>query len=317
MDFFSGLSHGSVVPAAKSPRRARPNDENDFKSPRSPRRARTGSDDDKENLRARKTFATAPPTALKTINSNVLLVGEATRDAKPIRTVVHARSPPSAAPTTPFLCDDVEVRMGSHWYGARIVARVAPCAAGGRPQGGFLVNYDYEKSSAPFFASCENVRRSNTRGPAATRAAAAALGDLFWLSATERAAIVGTATSLAAGPLDGGATDRDGAMADDETIDELLATDNILTARRRRARALAAAVTARAPPPSREDKHITAVRAGAERSAFRAAVAAAAALAPVSPTSAGSVRPSSATSALRAKLSSAFALGKAKPKARA
>ena len=54
-----------------------------------------------------------------------------------------------------FSCDGVEVKMGNHWYGARVV---------GRADDGFLVNYDYEKSSAPFFAPRNCVRRLSSIG---------------------------------------------------------------------------------------------------------------------------------------------------------
>ena len=63
-----------------------------------------------------------------------------------------------------FSCDGVEVKMGNHWYGARVV---------GRADDGFLVNYDYEKSSAPFFAPKNCVRRVSS--PAAVEAAAKSL----------------------------------------------------------------------------------------------------------------------------------------------
>ena len=89
-----------------------------------------------------------------------------------------------------FSCDGVEVKMGNHWYGARVV---------GRADDGFLVNYDYEKSSAPFFAPRDCVRRLSS--PAAVEAAAKSLARFPWLDDARRASYHGGGPR-AAGPVD-------------------------------------------------------------------------------------------------------------------
>ena len=90
-----------------------------------------------------------------------------------------------------FSCDGVEVKMGNHWYGARVV---------GRADDGFLVNYDYEKSSAPFFAPKNCVRRVSS--PAAVEAAAKSLARFSWIDEERRAELAAEAAARAAGPVD-------------------------------------------------------------------------------------------------------------------